>query len=64
MLRANVIAQIVVLLSTPILSRLYSPEVFGQFAFFSAATALAVSVATFRFDWSIPNARTAGTAAA
>jgi O-antigen/teichoic acid export membrane protein len=64
MLRANVIAQIVVLLSTPILSRLYSPEVFGQFAFFSAATALAVSVATFRFDWSIPNARTAGAAAA
>lgn len=64
MLRANVIAQIVVLLSTPILSRLYSPEVFGQFAFFSAATALAVSVATFRFDWSIPNARTVGAAAA
>ncbi len=64
LLRANFIAQFLVVLSAPILTRLYSPEVFGQYAFFSAATYIAVSVATFRFDWSIPNARTGGEAAA
>jgi O-antigen/teichoic acid export membrane protein len=64
MLNAGVIGQIIALLSMPILSRLFAPEDFGQFALFTAVTAIIVSVATFRFDWSIPNARTNGIAAA
>jgi O-antigen/teichoic acid export membrane protein len=64
MLRANVIAQIVVLLSTPLLSRLYSPSDFGKFSFFSATVAILISFTTGRFDWSIPNAKSAGAAGA
>ena len=62
-MRANIIAQAIVLLSTPLLSRLYSAEDFGRFALFSAIVAIAVSVSTGRFDWSIPNAGTAASAA-
>lgn len=64
MLRANIIAQLVVLLITPLLSRLYTSHDFGQFAFFYAIVGLAVSVTTCRFDWSIPNAKYAGGAVA
>ncbi len=62
-MRANIIAQAVGLLSAPLLSRLYSAEDFGRFALFSAIVAIAVAVSTGRFDWSIPNAGTAASAA-
>lgn len=64
MLRANVITQVVALISLPLLSRLYTSDDFGKFAFFHAILGLAVSVTTGRFDWSIPNAKSTGGAVA
>lgn len=63
-LRANVLTQVLAVVSMPLLSRLYSANDFGQFAFFSASVAIAVSFTTARFDWSIPNAGSAAAAAA
>lgn len=56
-LRANVLAQIIAVASMPVLSRLYSSDDFGRFAVFSATASLALSIATWRFDWLIPNSR-------
>ena len=63
-MRANVIAQGMAVLSAPLLTRLYTAEDFGRFALFASVVAIAVSVSTGRFDWSIPNARTTASAAA
>ena len=62
-MRANVIAQGMAVLSAPLLTRLYTAEDFGRFALFASVVAIAVSVSTGRFDWSIPNARTTASAA-
>lgn len=62
--RANVLAQALGLAASPILSRLYSPADFGVFALFVSVASLGVAVCTWRFDWSVPNARHPATAAA
>lgn len=62
--RANVLAQALPLLAAPLLSRLYSPADFGALALFASALSMGLAVATGRFDWSVPNARSARPAAA
>jgi len=53
---ANVVSQIIVLLSTPILTRLFSPEEFGVAAIFTSLLVVTGSICTWRFDRSVPNA--------
>jgi O-antigen/teichoic acid export membrane protein len=55
-LGANVIAAILPVLATPITTRLFGPNDFGLFSLFVAASALIATVATWRYDWLIPNA--------
>src|SRR5690606_4836704 len=55
--KANVLVQAISLLFAPILSRLYSPADYGVLAVFSSLLGLLAAFATWRFDWSIPNAR-------
>jgi O-antigen/teichoic acid export membrane protein len=62
--RANVVALVVPLLATPLLTRLYPPSDYGQLAIFTAVATLIGAVCTWRFDWVIPNAASRGTAAA
>lgn len=61
---ANALAQLLPLLAAPLLTRLYAPEHFTVLAVFGSALSLALAVATMRFDWSVPNARSQGLAAA
>ena len=63
-LGANVVAQALPVLAAPLLTRLYTPSDFGAVALFASALSMALAVATARFDWSIPNARSSTTAAA
>ena len=53
---ANLISQFVLLVATPILTRLYSPENFGVAALFITSLKLVGSVSTWRFDRTVPNA--------
>jgi O-antigen/teichoic acid export membrane protein len=46
--------QILIILSSPIITRLYSPEEFGVFAVYAALLALLILVANFRYEWAIP----------
>lgn len=62
--RANVLAQALPLLAAPLLTRLYSPADFGAVAQFAAVLGIGLSAASARFDWSVPNARSAAMAAA
>jgi O-antigen/teichoic acid export membrane protein len=55
-LTGNGAAQAVNLLSYPVLARLYSPEAFGTFAMFVAATAIPSAIACGRFDLQVPTA--------
>jgi lipopolysaccharide exporter len=59
-LSGNSAAQVVNLLSYPLLARLYSPEAFGGFATFVAASAIPANVACGRFDLAVPIAPRAG----
>ncbi len=52
---ANVVAQILLVLAAPILSRLFRPENFGELALYISITSIVTSIATLRFDWLIPN---------
>lgn len=63
-LRANLIGQGVALAVTPFLSRLYTPAEFGVLAIFMSITAPILALATCRFDWCVPNARSNAAAAA
>ena len=54
--KANMVAQILPLITAPILTRLYSPADFGIAALFSSVLAIFLAVASMRLDWSIPNA--------
>lgn len=56
LVRANVITQVLLVLATPVLTRLFSPEDFGVAGLFMVASAFFVAAASFRFDWSIPSA--------
>ena len=62
--RANALAQAIVLLTTPILTRFYSPVDFGTLALFSSLLSFLLAFSTWRFDWSIPNAASRTQAAA
>ncbi|MGH7483582.1 MAG: lipopolysaccharide biosynthesis protein, partial [Longimicrobiales bacterium] len=55
--------QSVVILSSPVLTRLYTPEEFGTLAVYSAALATIVLVASGRYELAIPLARAGGAAA-
>lgn len=55
--RANVLAQALPVLAAPLLTRLYAPADFGELALFASWLGMALAVATARFDWSVPNAR-------
>lgn len=63
-LGANVVAQALPILAAPLLTRLYTPADFGVIAVFASALSMTLSVATARFDWSVPNARSNTSAAA
>lgn len=62
--RANLLAQALPLLAAPLLTRLYEPADFGALAVFAAGLGVCLAVGTGRFDWSVPNARSSGMAAA
>jgi O-antigen/teichoic acid export membrane protein len=47
-------AQMLALCASPILTRLYPPDAFGQLALFSAILALAMPVVTLRYEMAIP----------
>lgn len=57
LLSANVIAQACLLLATPILTRLFSPHEFGVTSIFIIWSGLFSAMASWRFEWSIPSAR-------
>lgn len=61
---ANIGSQALLLLVSPILSRLFEPADFGVLALYVSVTSLVVSMATLRFDWLMPNARSDRSAAA
>lgn len=61
--RANVLALVLPVAATPLLSRLFSPNDFAALAIFTSALSLAYAFCTWRFDWSLPNARTRAMAA-
>lgn len=55
MARANLIALVLPVLATPILSRLFLPSDFASLAVFVAIAGVIGAFATWRFDWVVPN---------
>ena len=55
--RANFAAQLFPFLATPILTRLYSPDDFGLVVLFFSCLSFLLIFATWRVEWSIPNAK-------
>lgn len=55
---ANAIAQILGVVSLPLLTRLFSPEDFGILAVYTACQSVLLAVASARIEWLAPNART------
>lgn len=53
LLTGTVLAQILMLLLTPVLSRLYSPEAYGLFSLYSSIVATVTVVAALRYDMAI-----------
>lgn len=49
----NAFAQIIAFAATPVLTRLYTPEDFGQFSFFSAVASVIAILATGRYEFAI-----------
>lgn len=62
--KANIFAQALPFIATPLLSRLYMPSDFGALAIFSSILMLLSSVCVLRTDWSIPNTKSYKQAAA
>ncbi len=62
--KANLLAQMLGLALTPLLTRLYSPSAYGTAALFAALLGFLAAFATLRFEWSIPNAASTAEAAA
>jgi len=56
--RANLIAIALPLLITPVLTRLFSPDAYGALATFMSIYNVVLAFCTWRFDWTLPNART------
>ena len=57
MARSNLIGVALLALATPIFTRIYTSEQYGDLAIFMSAVGLCTSFCTFKVDWSIPNAR-------
>ncbi len=55
---SNTGAQLIGLLTLPVLSRLFSPSDFGVLSAFSAIYSICLSISAFRLDWMIPRAKT------
>ncbi len=62
LLRANLFGSALAFAALPLLTRLYSPLDFGTLGLLVAVSGILMNVATYRFDWSMPNARTRGVA--
>ena len=54
-LTGNTIAQAILLLSMPLLTRLFTPENFATAAIFSSLLQLTSAFCIWRFDWLVPN---------
>ncbi len=52
---ANLLAQSALLLSAPLLTRIYTPEDFGTLGVFMAVASIGLAFGTARFEWSMPN---------
>ena len=54
--RANVLAQLVLVAALPLLTRLYTPDAFGLAAVFGVGLQVVAAVATLRYERVVPNA--------
>ena len=54
--KASLVTRAIAFIAAPILTRIYSPDVFGLVAIYAAFTVTILSVATWKFDWLVPNA--------
>ena len=61
---ANLLAQSLLLASAPLLTRIYTPADFGALGVFMAITSIGLAFGTARFEWSMPNPRSATQAGA
>jgi len=59
---SSALAQGISVLTAPIITRLYGPSDYGIVAAFSSVISLILVVATFRFEWAIPNPKEDGVA--
>jgi O-antigen/teichoic acid export membrane protein len=48
------LAQVLVFVLGPLITRQYSPEAFGHFAFFGAMVTILVPLASLRYEWALP----------
>lgn len=53
LLSGTVLAQVVTMLVAVVTARLFTPEAFGQFAIYGSITAIAITIASLRFDMTI-----------
>ena len=56
LIRANFFAQLLALLATPVMTRLFRPEHFGIAGLFLVYAAGFSAMASWRFEWSVPSA--------
>lgn len=59
---ATAAGQLILVLATPLLTRLYTPEEFGLLAVFMAVMAVVLVVSSLRYEFAIPLPRNAGSA--
>jgi O-antigen/teichoic acid export membrane protein len=48
------LAQVLAFAVAPVLTRLYSPDAFGHFAFFGALVTILTPLASLRYEWALP----------
>ena len=58
MFTGTAMGQLASVLLSPVLTRIYTPEMFGILGFFSAATAIASVVSALRYEMALPMAKT------
>ena len=56
-LSASILGQCLNFCFIPILTRIYSPENFGEFSLLTSFSSIILSFSTFKFDWLIPNSK-------
>lgn len=59
---ATVVGQLVLILATPLLTRLYTPSEFGQLSVFLAIMSVLLVISSLRYEFAIPLPRNAGSA--